>query len=150
MRRDIYCFLGNNCFCIYTSFRSERIKLMEIRMEKIDKIILIILLAILAVAVLEFIFCSPAKASGINDYAPPHPWDKVSHAATAATGTAVGAYLLNEYTSLKPWQSRLIASSASFMMVGVGKELYDKNFDVNDMAASGAGAIIGLGFTWEF
>ena len=91
-----------------------------------------------------------ATAGGINSMSPPEPWDKLAHFVVSAGSAAGGYHLLDKYTDLKPWQSRLIAGTATFLIMAPGKELYDKNFDWKDFGASSAGVVVGVGFTFTF
>ncbi len=107
-----------------------------------------LLIAAITLAIILAAFCSkPAKAWG-NWF--PEPMDKVAHVAAGA-GLAVGGYhLCRGYTEWSKGTCTIVSGMASFAVTGPLKEASDINWDNQDMAASGAGAVVGMGITLAF
>ncbi len=106
------------------------------------------ILAAIALVLSLFALCSKeAKAWG-NWM--PEPLDKVAHVAAGA-GLAFGGYrLCRGYTEWNTTTCSIVSGMVSFAVTGPLKEASDINWDNQDMAASGAGAVLGMGITLAF
>lgn len=80
----------------------------------------------------------------------PEPYDKVAHVIVGAAGTYVGYKICQKYTSWSDTTCRITSSVTTFTLIGPLKEASDINWDNGDIAASGAGVVIGIGLTLTF
>ncbi len=80
----------------------------------------------------------------------PEPYDKVLHVGVSAGLVVAGYKLCREFTDYSKTTCRVASGVATFAITGPGKEWTDINWDNQDMAASGAGTVLGAGLTFIF
>ena len=80
----------------------------------------------------------------------PEPWDKVAHFSVSAGLTVAGYKACRGFTELSKTTCTIASGIATFAITGPTKEATDINWDNQDMAASGAGAVFGMGITVLF
>ena len=101
----------------------------------------------LMLAALCMLVSAPALSWG--NWAP-HPYDKASHVAAATALAPTLYHIFKNRMGWKPLPARVAAGSITFLTIGIAKEMTDKNFDYQDLAASAAGTVAGVGVTFTF
>ena len=80
----------------------------------------------------------------------PEPLDKVAHVGAAAGLTVAGYKACRGFTELSKPVCTIASGMAAFAITGPIKEATDINWDNQDMAASGTGAVLGIGLVLAF